>query len=73
MFESMTKQTRAVTVSGLSRGELEGLVAGAGRVIAAMGASRFARGSTSGSAGVALHHFHAVSHPAVRLRSCSNR
>ena len=31
MFDSMIKQTREVTTSGLSRGELEGLVAGAGR------------------------------------------
>ncbi len=38
MFDSMITQTRAVAVPGLSRGELEGLVAGAGRVIAAMGA-----------------------------------
>jgi len=38
MFESIITQTRAVTVSGLSRGDLESLVAGAGRVIAAMGA-----------------------------------
>ena len=38
MFESIITQTRAVTVSGLSRGDLESLVAGAGRVIAVMGA-----------------------------------
>ncbi len=38
MFDSMITQARAVAVPGLSRGELEGLVAGAGRVIAAMGA-----------------------------------
>ncbi len=38
MFDSMIKQTRGVVVSGLCRGELEGLVAGAGRVIAALGA-----------------------------------
>ncbi len=38
MFDSMIQQTRAVVTSGLSRAELEGLVGGAGRVMAAMGA-----------------------------------
>ena len=38
MFDSMIQQTREVTTSGLGRGELESLVAGAGRVIAALGA-----------------------------------
>ena len=38
MFDSMIQQARQVTTSGLCRGELEGLVAGAGRVIAALGA-----------------------------------
>ena len=38
MFDSMIQQTREVVASGLCRGELEGLVAGAGRVIAALSA-----------------------------------
>ncbi len=38
MFDSMIQQTRQVVTSGLSRGELEGLVAGAGRAIAALNA-----------------------------------
>lgn len=38
MFDSMIQQARGMAVSGLCRGELEGLVAGAGRVVAAMGA-----------------------------------
>ena len=38
MFDSMIQQVRGVRVAGLSRAELEGLVAGAGRVVAAMGA-----------------------------------
>ena len=38
MFDSMIQQTRAVVTSGLSRVELEDLVGGAGRVMAAMGA-----------------------------------
>ena len=38
MFDSMIQQTRAVVTSGLCRGELEGLVAGAGRVVAALNA-----------------------------------
>ena len=38
MFDSMITQTRGVVVSGLCRAELEALVAGAGRAIAAMGA-----------------------------------
>ncbi|MCQ3806032.1 MAG: 13E12 repeat family protein, partial [Acidimicrobiia bacterium] len=38
MFDSMIQQVRGVAVAGLSRAELEGLVAGAGRVVAAMGA-----------------------------------
>ncbi len=38
MFDSMISQTRQVVTSGLSRGELEGLVAGAGRVVAALNA-----------------------------------
>ncbi len=38
MFDSMIKQARGVAVSGLCRAELEGLVGGAGRVVAAMNA-----------------------------------
>ncbi len=38
MFDSMIQQTRAVVTSGLCRDDLEGLVAGAGRVMAALGA-----------------------------------
>ena len=38
MFDSMIQQARGVVTSGLRRGELEGLVAGAGRVISALGA-----------------------------------
>ena len=38
MFDSMIQQARQVTTSGLCRGELESVVAGAGRVIAALGA-----------------------------------
>ena len=38
MFDSMIQQTRGVATSGLTRVELEGVVAGAGRVIAALGA-----------------------------------
>ena len=38
MFDSMIQQARQVTTSGLCRAELEGVVAGAGRVIAAMSA-----------------------------------
>ncbi len=38
MFDSMIQQTREVVTSGLCRGELEAVVAGAGRVIAALGA-----------------------------------
>ncbi len=34
MFDSMISQTRQVVTVGLSRGELEGLVAGVGRVVA---------------------------------------
>ena len=45
MFVSMISQTRGVVISGLSCGELEGLVAGAGRVVAALHASQ-AQGST---------------------------
>ena len=36
MFDLMVRQARDVTVEGLSRGELTGVVEGAGRVIAAM-------------------------------------
>ena len=36
MFDLMIQQTRGVVTSGLCRGELEGVVAGAGRVIAAL-------------------------------------
>ncbi|MCQ3814909.1 MAG: 13E12 repeat family protein, partial [Acidimicrobiia bacterium] len=36
MFDSMISQTRQVVTVGRSRGELEGLVAGAGRVVAAL-------------------------------------
>ena len=45
MFDSMISQTRGVVTVGLSRSEVEGLVAGAGRVVAALNASQ-ARGST---------------------------
>ena len=38
MFDSMIQQTREVVTSGLCRGELEVVVAGAGRVIAALSA-----------------------------------
>ncbi len=38
MFDSIIQQARGVAVSGLCRGELEGLVAGAGRAIAALNA-----------------------------------
>ena len=38
MFDSMIQQTRQVVTSGLCRGELEGVVAGAGRVMAALSA-----------------------------------
>ena len=38
MFDSMIQQARGVVTSGLCRGELEGVVAGAGRVIAALSA-----------------------------------
>ena len=38
MFDSMIQQTRGVVTSGLCRSELEGVVAGAGRVIAALSA-----------------------------------
>ena len=38
MFDSMISQTRQVVTVGLSRGVLEGLVAGAGRVVAALNA-----------------------------------
>ena len=37
MFDSMIQQTRGVATSGLTRVELEGVVAGAGRVIARVG------------------------------------
>ena len=45
MFDSMISQTRQVVTVGLSRGELEGLVAGAARVVAALNALQ-AQGST---------------------------
>ena len=38
MFDSMIQQTREVVTSGLCRAELEGVVAGAGRVMAALSA-----------------------------------
>jgi len=38
MFDSMISQTRQVVTVGRSRDELEGLVAGAGRVVAALNA-----------------------------------
>ncbi|MCQ3813140.1 MAG: hypothetical protein KTU85_01805, partial [Acidimicrobiia bacterium] len=38
MFDSMISQTRQVVTVGRSRGELEGLVAGAARVVAALNA-----------------------------------
>ena len=38
MFDSMITQARGVAVSGLCRAELEGLVGGAGRAIAALNA-----------------------------------
>ncbi len=40
MFDSMISQTRGVVTVGLSRGELEGLVAGAARVVAALNSSQ---------------------------------
>ncbi len=46
MFDSMISQTRQVVTVGLSRGVLEGLVAGAGRVVAALNALQ-AQGSTA--------------------------
>ena len=45
MFDSMISQTRGVVTVGRSRSELEGLVGGAGRVVAALHALQ-ARGST---------------------------
>ncbi|MCQ3815187.1 MAG: hypothetical protein KTU85_12340 [Acidimicrobiia bacterium] len=45
MFDSVISQTRGVVTVGLSRGVLEGLVAGAGRVVAALNALQ-AQGST---------------------------
>ena len=38
MFDAMISQTRGVVTVGCSRGVLEGLVAGAGRVVAALNA-----------------------------------
>ncbi len=38
MFDSVILQTRGVVTVGLSRSELKGLVAGAGRVVAALNA-----------------------------------
>ncbi len=38
MFDSMISRTRGVVTVGCSRGELEGLVAGAARVVAALNA-----------------------------------
>ncbi|MCQ3814138.1 MAG: hypothetical protein KTU85_06935 [Acidimicrobiia bacterium] len=38
MFDSMILQTRGVVTVGLTRGELEGLVADAARVVAALNA-----------------------------------
>ena len=40
MFDSMISQTRGVVTVGRSRSVLEGLVAGAGRVVAALNALR---------------------------------
>ena len=40
MFDSMILQTRGVVTVGCSRGVLEGLVAGVGRVVAALNASQ---------------------------------
>ena len=45
MFDSMISQTRQVVTVGRSRSELEGLVAGVGRMVAALNALR-AQGST---------------------------
>jgi len=45
MFDSVILHTRGVVSVGLSRGVLEGLVAGAGRVVAALNSSQ-AQGST---------------------------
>ena len=73
MLESMIQQARGVTVSGLSRAELEDLGAGAGRVIATIAASRHGRGSAWGSAALGSHQFHAVSHPVSKVWSCSIR
>ncbi|MCQ3813228.1 MAG: hypothetical protein KTU85_02260 [Acidimicrobiia bacterium] len=71
MFHSMIQKVRGVTVAGLSRAELEDLVAGAGRVIATTAASRHTRGSACGSAGLEPHQFHAVSYPVSKVWSCS--
>ncbi len=40
MFDSMISQTRQVVTVGRSRGVLEGLVVGAGRVVAALNSSQ---------------------------------
>ncbi|GEM_PF-4909323 len=40
MFDSMILQTRGVVTVGFSRGVLEGLVSGSGRVVAALNALR---------------------------------
>ena len=73
MFDSMIQQARGVTVAGLSRAELEDLVAGAGRVIATTAASRLARDSAWGSTGLEPHLFHVVSYPVSKVWSCSIR
>ena len=73
MFDSMIQQARGVTVASLSRGALKYLGAGAGRVIATTAASRLARGSACGSAGLEPQQFHAVSYPVSKVWSCSIR
>ena len=86
MFDSMIQQARQVTTAGLCRGELEGVVAGVARVIAALSALQ-TRCATEIEAlddgGVnsktvlreagRMWLFHAVSHPLNRLWSCSIR
>ena len=75
MFDSMIRKTRAVATSGLCRGELEPVVAGAGRAMAALGALGFMPACQAylGLVGFYDGLFHAVSHPLVRLGSCSIR
>ena len=53
MFDSMIQQARQVTTSGLCRGELEGVVAGVGRVIATTPSTLSAAGSRTRPSGTA--------------------